>query len=178
MQVLSIDMQSVPDQTMHSEQVGPVSAIIGTLMTMVHQTRFDTTLYVSQRQAMAPSISDVDPEQGRGVGISRMTRHQSYQRNDRELLAADGTSLPARDHVMIKRIKARATWIGIVLNFLKKNFTRADRYPELRAHAVSQTVWEPKFKRPASNIEVVDRRSQCRLRQNPEPRFLSSEFVI
>ena len=175
--MLLIDMQSVPDQTMHSEQMGSVSAIIGTLMAMANRTRIDTILYVSQRQAMAPSMSGVDPEQGRGVGTWRMARHQSYQRNDRELLAADGASLPAGNHVMIKRIKSQAFWIGIVLNFLKKNFTRADRYPVLGTHAVSQTVWEPKFTRPASNTEVVDRRSQCRPRQNPEPRFLSLKSV-
>ncbi len=172
-----MDMQSVSNQTPHSEQMGSVSAIVGTLMTMVDRMRFDTILYVSQRHATAPSMSGADPELGRHVGTWKVAWRLPYRRNDSELLAGSDTPLPVGDHVMIKRIKARSTWIGIVLNFLKKNFTRADRYPVLGTHAVSQTVWEPKFKRPASNTEVVDRRSQCRPRQNPEPRFLSLKSV-
>ncbi len=115
-------MQSVPDQTPHSEQMDSMSAFVGTLVVVFNRMRFGTFLYVNQRQAMALSISGADSEQGHHVGTIRVP----YRRNGSELLAGSDTPLPAGERVMIKRIKARSTRTGIVLNFLKKNFTRAD----------------------------------------------------
>lgn len=122
-QVLLIDMPSIPDQIPHSGHIESMPAFVGTLVAMFNRMRFGTFLYVDQWQAMALSTSGSDSEKGHHVGTIKVP----YRRNGSELLAGSDTSLPARGHVMIKRIKARSTRTEIVLNFLKKNFTRADR---------------------------------------------------